>query len=142
MHRLSNWSNCLPCNVLLDCIVALAQSAFKLVARSHLQGFTRSYRGSGSINFRLGYAVSPATYSSTISWLKQHQLSDCLPGPICKVFLTRAFLQNVCTNWLRGIACKVFIDRIVAHSSSRYSSAISGLAQHQFSDWSLGLTCL
>ena len=55
------------------------------------------------------------------------------------------------SHWLRGLICKVFLDRIVARaeapfigyavSPARLSSIVSPLAQKRLSHWLLGLTC-
>ena len=88
-----------------------------MFTRSHLQSFPRSHRcarrnvfqigyvvfprslhGSRRNVFQIGYAVSPAEFSSIASWLTQKCLSD----------------------WLRGLTCRDFLDRIVAHAQTSF----------------------
>ncbi len=88
-----------------------------MFTRSHLQNFPRSHRfssrkdfqigfvvfprshhGSRRNVFQIGYAVSPAEFSSIASWLTQKCLSD----------------------WLRGLTCREFLDRIVAHAQTSF----------------------
>jgi hypothetical protein len=109
LHRLRG----LTCKVFLDRIVARAEASFTLVTWSHLEGFPRSYRGSRRSVFCTGCAVSPARFSSIVSWLAQKRLS----------------------HWLRGLTCKVFLDRIVeqqeAAGSSRKQQEAAGSSRKQ-----------
>ena len=100
LHGLVSWSSN------LDRIVGRIETFFSLAKWSHLQVFPRSYRGSRRNVFQIGYGVSPAMFSSIISWLAQKRLSHWLQVRTPNAFLDHIGLDH---GYKKQANCTTFV---------------------------------